>query len=771
MTRKLLPLAALLSLSVSSQAFAGPGFAPGPAGLDYYSSQNLLIGATQSLQASASYGQGVTVATIDTGIESSWVGFGGLTIATSSCINAACAPTIINSDDNGHGTFVASEIIGGAQFSNGNGMLGVAPLASLDAIKVLNAQGSGSSTDVANAIRYAADQGAKVLNLSLGPTGTQASQVAFYNSIASAVDYAASRNAVIIFAGGNSGQYFNAGGYIGTSNKATNLFTDAAMKHILFVGSVNSTLQYNSYSNRPGSTGIYTSSGIGYSYQSLWVVADGGGVLNGACVDCIVGAPNVPTANYLALDAGTSMAAPQVAGAAALLAARWPQLIAQGTITTLLRQTATDLGAHGVDQIYGNGIINLTKAFQPVGGLSALTSGGGSVSVTGGSGSVVSGGALGSMAHVSAALSNYTAFDGYQRDFQLNLSGLVASKTSSTPASQSIGAPKVSASTSHFADGSQLAYASFSDEHPMIDHPAQTNDAKGWFVSFSDASGSSMAAGSGFPASASFADALWGGDSQAAGAMATLGVSESLLNLAQGGTFVSFGNQLDKNTRAAFSWSQTQQSDIGSDWSKPDATSFTAGLNTSLTDHWKGGVTFGLLDETSGLLGSTYATNGPVGLGETHASLSMGVSSSYDFGDKRSLLIDAAIVRTGGSNGKGIISGVTPLYASSFGAALVQDDALRSGDHLSLSLRAPLRVFSGSATLAASSVDANGIASVASQRVSLIPTGGEMDFAVGYNAPLSENLSWNATIDARHNADNVSGNNDADILIGTKLRF
>ncbi len=768
---KLLSFTAILSMTVSAPALAGPGFAPGPAGLNYYSYQNILIGATQTLQSSANYGAGVTVATIDTGITKDWVGFGGLTINSTTCLNSVCHATVNNSDDHGHGTFVASEIIGGVQFGNGNGQLGVAPLANLNAIKVLDANGSGNTTDIINGIRYAADSGAKVINISLGPTGTTASQISsFYNAIAPALSYATSKNAVIIFAGGNSNMAFDNNWYMGASNTlSSNLFTNDMLHKILFVGATDSNKVKTTYTNTPGAGGIYTTTGSFFSYSNLWVMADGGGIANGACVDCIVGAPNVAgSTNYLALMAGTSMAAPEVTGASALLAARWPQLLTQGTLTSLLRTTATDLGARGVDSTYGYGFINLTAAFQPVGGLSVQT-GSGNVSVTKG-GAIVSGGALGTMSKLTNALSNVTAIDGYNRDFQVNLSGLVSSRTSSSPATTSMSAPKVSSTSTHFANGSSFAYASFTNENPVADRPSRDANQKSWTVAFTDASGSTMSAGNGFPAASSFADAFYGNDSLASGAMTTVGASSALLGLAEGGSFVSYGTNLDKNTRVAFSWTQTDPNPT-SDWTKPDATSFNTGLNLTVADGWKAGVTFGLLDETSGLLGTTYATHGPISFGQQNRSSSMGVTSSFDLGDKRSLLVDAAIVRSNTAEASGIITSVAPLYARTFGAALVQDDAILKGDHASFSLRSPLRVYSGSATLATNSVDSNGNIATGSQRVSLTPSGNEFDLAVGYAAPITEKLTVNATIDARRNADNVDGENDADFLLGMKLRF
>lgn len=757
-------LAATFLASMASEATlaSGLGYAPGPAGLDYYSEQNILIGATQSLQSLANYGKGVTVGTIDTGIESSWVGFGGLTIGSYQCLNGTCGTANINSDNNGHGTFVASEIIGGAQYSNGNGMLGVAPLANLVSVKVLDANGSGYSNDVANGITYAVGKGAQVLNLSLGPSGTAAQQAAFYNSLAASVNAAAAKGAYIVFAGGNAAQAFSGGADITG-------FTNVALQHMLFVGATNSQDKLTSYSNTPGTGYFLSTTGQKYTYSSMWMMADGGGISGNSCVDCIVGAPNVPNANYLALDAGTSMAAPQGVGAITLLLAEWPILGKNGTAASVLEATGTNIGA---TTTYGDGFINLAKAFDPIGNLTITAKNGQSVVVSS-SGSMLTSGALGDIASVKAILSNYTAFDSFSRNFNVNLSSLVANKSSTSQAAVTISAPQTSTSSAHFADGSSLAFGNIASDNPMIDHPSNNSSDNGWFMSFTDASGSTMAAGSGFPASASFAGALWGSDNPVAGTVASLGVSSALTDLAEGGTFVAFGNQLSGDTRMAFSWSETQPSTMtGTSLTQPNANSFSTGLTTNVMEDWQAGFTFGLLNEKDGLLGTTYTASGPLSLGDDNKSMSMGVSSVFALSDKSDLLVDAAIIRTSGSQlTNGIISDVSPLYARTFGAAFVERDTIKNGDNLTFSVRAPLRVYSGSADIATTSVDGNGNATTGSQRVSLTPSGTEMDFSVGYAAPVNDNMSWNVSVDARRDAGNISGENDADFLVGTKLVF
>src|SRR5438552_1744012 len=119
------------------------------------------------------------------------------------------------------------------------------------------------------------------------------------------------------------------------------------------------------------------------------------------------------------------MSAPEVSGAVALLEATWPVLIRNGTATSVLFASATDLGAKGVDGVYGNGLMNIARAFQPVGTTSVIGTDGTAVTVTLLSGSVMTSGAVGSMPGLRSRLSDYTTFDDFERNFSTNLSGLI----------------------------------------------------------------------------------------------------------------------------------------------------------------------------------------------------------------------------------------------------------------------------------------------------------------------------------------------------------
>ncbi|MFB2897119.1 S8 family peptidase [Aerosakkonemataceae cyanobacterium BLCC-F50] len=243
-------------------------------------------------------GQGIVVAVVDSGVDykhsdldgNIWVNTkeiagNGKDDDGNGYIDDVRGWDFVNSDNDpmdlqGHGTHVAGTI---AAENNGFGVTGVAPNAKIMPVRVLDASGNGSVLDVAAGIRYAADNGAKVINLSLGTDISNPAQ-------ASAIKYAAEKGAIVVSAAGNSSQLqpgFPAryathfGIAVGAVNKNNQMatFSDLAGKLPL------------DYVDAPG-VGIY-STFLGNSYKSM---------------------------------SGTSMASPHIAGVAALVLSANPNL-------------------------------------------------------------------------------------------------------------------------------------------------------------------------------------------------------------------------------------------------------------------------------------------------------------------------------------------------------------------------------------------------------------------------------------------------------------
>jgi subtilisin family serine protease len=287
-------------------------------------------------------GRGITIAVVDSGVALSHEDLqGGKVVGAVSCLDThgdemACADG--GQDDDGHGSHVAG--IAAATTGNGKGVAGVAPDASLLIVKVLRhgcdalgeCTASGNGDDVSAGIRYAADHGADVINLSLGNT----TQAVLGASFADALEYAWSKGAIPVVAAGN--------GFV--------LPSGFSNQHAVIVGALRRDGDRASYSN-----------GVG---QAMWALSAPGGESDSqdSCNDEPQGVLSTfwteaaPDSAYACL-AGTSMAAPHVAGALAVL--RSSGLTAQQAVDQILA-TAHDLGSPGVDTTFGAGALDLAAA-------------------------------------------------------------------------------------------------------------------------------------------------------------------------------------------------------------------------------------------------------------------------------------------------------------------------------------------------------------------------------------------------------------------------
>jgi len=730
-----------------------PAFAPG--GSSSWFNQ---IGLNSSIEAQANQGYGVSIAFVDTGVVASNAEIAGRVSSASSCAAVTFSCSNGYYDDNGHGTATAS--IAAGQYGSGDRMSGVAPMATILSEKVLNASGSGYDTDVANGLIKAADAGAQVINLSLTYVPTAAE--------VNAINYATSKGSVIVWAAGNGATALNGGA-------STAGLTATSLSHLVFVGSVNSSNSLSSFSNTPGG-GFASAGSTSVSYAQLWLMAPGEGIL----------APGVQYgANAYASWTGTSMSAPEVAGAIALLEATWPVLQRNGTATAVLFSTATDLGAKGVDSTYGNGLLNVAAAFQPIGGLTVNTVSGQSLPLSSVRSAVVSSSALGAMPAVRSMLSSYTTFDAFQRNFTSNLSGMIINQRSLAMAMASQAAPPVEESSVPIGKTGRLTLAlsdtsGFDDFTParrlMLNLAgAGSSSPAVQYLSLSGSRGSILSVGKGLPATASFASAMWGEHQPAAAQAGALGVSNALMGLAQGGGFAAIGADVTRRTRLAIAWSSAPTPDAWGLTYNPSAarsSSVSVGMTFKLSNRLTAGATVTSLVEKNGLLGASYDVTGPLSLGSSHRSSSVGFATTYNLGGGRSLLLDAVLAKTSGAAiGNGLISSVTPLVERAYGASFSQTDAFRRGDRLTLSAVRPLKVVSGSAQVLVTTVDDQGYATPSLTRASLRPDGAETDFGVRYDAAPTRRVNLTTGVEYRADAFNMRGVNELRAHLSLTARF
>jgi subtilisin family serine protease len=303
---------------------------------------NLDLVESDAAHATAT-GAGAVVAVVDTGVAAGHPDLAGQVLAGRDFVQDDDTPQ----DGNGHGTHVAGVVL--AAKGNGTGISSVAPGARLMPVRVLGDDGGGSSGDVAAGMDWARTHGAHVINLSLG------SEVPILGAsggdeIDAAIRRALAAGIVVVAAAGNNG--------------VPVCEQPAAREGLLCVGAVDKRRQRSFFSS--------FGSGLG-------VVGPGGSGLPAAGEDVL---STVPPSGYAEL-AGTSQAAPHVAGVAALLVGRG--VTGQAAVGRIL-DTATDLGPPGDDPEYGNGLVNARAAVAGLAGGGSGGAGGGAGGPSGGTG-------------------------------------------------------------------------------------------------------------------------------------------------------------------------------------------------------------------------------------------------------------------------------------------------------------------------------------------------------------------------------------------------
>ncbi|MCG7383240.1 S8 family peptidase [Paenibacillus sp. ACRRY] len=251
----------------------------------------------------------VIVAVVDTGVDLNHPDLKGKLLEGYNVVDPKSKPL----DDVGHGTHVAGII--GAIVNNSEGVAGMSWYNKVLPVKVLDNSGSGTTYAVAEGIIWAADHGAKVINMSLG-------NYADAQFLHDAIKYAFDRDIVLIAATGNDNT--ERPGY------------PAAYPEVFAVSATDPDMNKASYSNY----GDYVD-----------VMAPGTSI-----------ASTYPNNQYAALS-GTSMASPHVAALAGLIRSLNPDLT-NTEVMDLMRQSVIDLGDPGHDKYYGYGQVDVYKALQ-----------------------------------------------------------------------------------------------------------------------------------------------------------------------------------------------------------------------------------------------------------------------------------------------------------------------------------------------------------------------------------------------------------------------
>ena len=377
-------------------------------------------GAVAGLKAAYAYdrgitGKGVTIAVIDTGINVDEPEFKGRMSADSTSFDQkiarcrTCDAEIVRydlKDNNGHGSGTASVALAAR---DAKGIQGVAPEATLLALKIAGPdmsnvsptsgpvpEGDGpNSALIAPAITYAVEKGAFVISMSLN--GFAGGQIAVEQR--KAMDLVRTSDRLFVQSVSNDVGQDSFSGQV----TETMVGTDMTNKDwFLFGIRVDRNLQAPSGNGTPGAL----------ADRTLAVIASN--------ID-VVGKDGT-----LTTVTGNSFAAPAIAGAAALLKQYWPQLGGK-VISRILLDTATDLGAAGVDEKFGAGLLNVEKAMQAQAPASAFA---GAQTALARFSSLAMSAPFGGAVTVADKIGSMTVVDRYGRDFRMTGAAGVSSRGS-----------------------------------------------------------------------------------------------------------------------------------------------------------------------------------------------------------------------------------------------------------------------------------------------------------------------------------------------------
>jgi len=246
-----------------------------------------------------------------------------------------------NTTVGGHGVGVASLMVAA---HDREGVMGVAPNATVIAYNPFDSTNSASWSAVRAGILSLSERGASIINMSLGVPGYTLSpdwrKVFFDPAI-----YAATQNRVFVMAAGNDGR-------VQTQNVQWDFAHDP---NLIIVGSTRVDGTISSFSNTPGNACLLNGNVCQDYIMNRYIVAPGELIL------LPDGQGGFVRRN------GTSFAAPIVSGAIALLHDRWPWLARYPHETVdIILQSARDLGAPGVDPVYGHGMLDIQASQSPL---------------------------------------------------------------------------------------------------------------------------------------------------------------------------------------------------------------------------------------------------------------------------------------------------------------------------------------------------------------------------------------------------------------------
>ncbi len=671
------------------------------------------IGADSAYAAGAT-GRNVKVAIIDSGISLDHPEFSGR-IDRRNSIDIVTGNRTTLEDQSGHGSHVAGIV---AANVDGAGMRGIAPEATLLAIRadlrdssICDRAGCGYlDSDIAAALDYARAQGASIINLSIGKDG------AINAAYRTALERAVASGALVVVAAGNQGN--------SQPLSPARLATQSEFQGgILVAGAVDRDGDIYGPTNRAGGTAPYFLVAPGVDIYSTY--RNGG---------------------YSRLT-GTSMATPHIAGAAAVLKGAFPSLSMQ-QVAAILLETADDLGARGIDQTFGSGLVNLARALAPVGRQQVAL--GDTVDerrVALDSSRLTLGSAFGDALSGAAALRNAMVLDVYGRPYAADFGRLVQRPDGAIDLGQKL---LDQLQYRELPIGSFAALgvdARFGLSEPL-DRPIE-GSARAALSGGEDDTGQVFErlsfdgidlpygrASIGFGLAASDIGGAAGGnalDGLFLDAAPLLAPADSLVDRGTGGSL-----SLALGDATALRIGLLDSADLGTETANGEGSPgrlATLGAAHRLGDHTTLQVSYSYVDEASGLLGSrasgafAFADGAVSHLGTTRLG--------YRPRDWLELFAQATLGASQMDDSDGLLRDWGTVRSDAFAIGLIAADVASDGDRLGLVLGQPLRVSSASAVLDLPTARAlDGRIERHRERVDVAPSGRELRLEVAYQRSL-----------------------------------
>ncbi len=688
----------------------------------------------EAAYARGATGAGVNVAVIDTGIDADHPDLAGNVSANSYDVITSSANV---TDATGHGTKVAGVV---AAEQNGLGTHGVAYDANLIAVNAYSCR-SGSCgyyySDLAQAVRYATNNLAHVINLSLsGETGSS-------SSLQGAIQGAVSVGTLVVIATGNNNN--SEPGY--PASLASNA----------------------SFGNRVVAVGAVTDSGTIASFSN-----DCGSVMNNCLVAPGVGIATTrdgaSSATSTTSASGTSFSTPHVSGALALLIQLYPDAYSAdpGSIMMFMLDGARDRGAAGVDPVYGHGLLDVAGAISTadaaIGSAAIPTAAGTSASLaeSGLSLGPAFGDALAGNALLDRSIAVITLSDG-EHAYMAQLDDAVATATRTFGLESLLAVDDTRTYNLPIGGGLSLSMAVAGDSAPfdeMLDS---------WSVEPGGVAQSMQIAGR----LGEGTDVRLGLDVSAAGLFGTGAATTDadtlfwsagetmnpLPRLAGSGNSLAIDQTLGGSTRLSLGLFEGEATDaLDSEFGTSGGTVLgQLGLSHGFDFGGSVRLDFGSLDESSAFLGSQ---GGGAFTTDDGASTQFAtVSGSLPVGRRLDLIGGVTFATTEmGEQSDSVLGDWDNVLSSAFGLGAIGRDVFDDGDRLGLIVGQPLRVFDAGATATVPvALSGEGGAVQESERLDLTPSGREIDVQFAYDRALAPGMdlsSWlMMQIEPGHDAD------------------